>query len=231
VEDGVRVVSMRRIARHAGRNLLEATIAPVVLFYVSMAIVGVWGALWVALIYTWGAIALRSATGQRIPGILVLGAVSVTARTALAMASGSVFVYFLQPTLSAFVLGFAFCSSVALRRPLAARLAADFCPLDADVAARPAVRRLCNRLSLLWGALNIVNGLMTIWLLTSQPVATFLWTKTVLSMSLTAVAATISIAAALRVGRAEGIFGRRGTLIRFADPTPSLDLAVAVAVA
>ena len=37
---------------------------------------------------------------------------------------------------------------------------------------RPAVRRLCNRLSLLWGALNIVNGLMTIWLLTSQPVAT-----------------------------------------------------------
>src|SRR5207249_8694303 len=112
-----------------------------------------------------------------------------------------------------------------------ARLAADFCPLDAELQARPAVRRLCNRLSVLWGALNVLSGLTTIWLLTSQPVGTFLWTKTVASMTLTGVAASISIIAALRVGRAEGVFGHRGTVIRFNEPLPAPALALAVAVA
>ncbi|MCU1462758.1 MAG: conserved hypothetical rane protein [Acidimicrobiales bacterium] len=225
--DGFSGLHLARVARHGGRNLLEATFVPVVLFYSALWTIGVWGALWIALAYTWGAIAVKSARGKRVPGILVLGAVGVTVRTVLAMASGSMFVYFLQPTVSAFAIGVAFCGSVALGRPLAMRLAADFCPITPELQARPAVRRLCNRLSLLWGGVNLVNALVAIWLLTTQPVATYVWTKTVMSMGLTGIAATISITAGLRLARAEGLLPERRIVLLGIDADAPLAFAAA----
>ena len=224
MEGGETKLGLKRIARHAGRNLAEATFLPMAIFYTALLTIGVWGALWVALAYTWGAVVLKSVRGKRVPGILVLGAIGLTVRTAIAMASGSVFVYFLQPTLTAFVVGAAFCASVALGRPLAARLAGDFCPLTPEVLARPAARRLCNRLSLLWGGVNLLNALLAIWLLTSQPVATFLWTKTVMSLTLTGIAAAISITSGLRLARAEGVIPERRTVVVLAGE-PALAFA------
>jgi intracellular septation protein A len=201
------------VARHAGRNLLEATFAPLAIFYVALWTVGVWGALWAALAWTWGAVAVRSATGRRVPGILVLGAVGLAVRTGLAMASGSVFVYFLQPTLSALAIGLAFFVSVVIGKPLICRLAGDFCPVPDEAMARPSVQRLFNRLSLLWGAINILNAVLAIWLLTSQPVETFLWTKTVMSLTLTGFATLITVTSATRLARAEGFMPERTTII------------------
>jgi intracellular septation protein A len=219
---------LAEIARHAGRNLLEATVVPLILFYLALWSVGVWGALWVALAWTWGAIARRSLRGRRVPGILVLGAVGLTVRTALALASGSVFVYFLQPTLSAVAIGGAFCGSVLLGRPLVCRLAADFCPMTPAVQARPAVRRLCNRLSLLWGAMNLLNAGIALWLLSTQSIGTFMVTKTIVSTSMTGIATVISITAAIRVGRAEGLFGHRDApLVPAPLPAPAFALAAA----
>jgi intracellular septation protein A len=219
------VLSGARIARHAGRNLVEATIVPLVLFYAALWLVGVWGALWVALAWTWGAIAVRSARGRRVPGILLLGAIGLTVRTGLAMASGSVFIYFLQPTLTAFAIGIAFCGSVVIGRPLVARLAGDFCPLPAEARTRPAVRQLFNQLCWLWGCLNFLNALGALWLLTHQSLDTFLWAKTVMSVGMTSVGALVSIVAAVRVGRAEGILPDR-PFIRIPTPEPAMALAV-----
>src|SRR4051812_48593050 len=93
------IPSLRALARHALPHLAEATIVPLVLFYLSMWLLGIWGALGVGLLWSYGAILRRVVTGRRVPGILVLGALAMTARTLIAVASGSVFIYFLQPTL------------------------------------------------------------------------------------------------------------------------------------
>src|SRR4051812_29339722 len=137
----VEIPRLRTMARHAFPHLLEATFIPLILFYTFLWTAGVWGALVAALVWSYAAIIRRAVTGQRIPGILVLGTLGITARTIAAFASGSVFIYFLQPSLTTVVVAGAFLLSVPAGRPLAERLAHDFVPLDPEIIALPSVRR------------------------------------------------------------------------------------------
>src|SRR5439155_24302685 len=108
----VEIPRLRTMARHAAPHIVEATVIPLVLFYAFLWTAGVWGALGAAFVWSWFAIGRRALTGQRIPGILVLGALGITARTIVAFASGSVFVYFLQPSLTTLAVAAAFLISV-----------------------------------------------------------------------------------------------------------------------
>ena len=128
----IELPQLRTMARHALPHLFEATLIPLALFYVALWYSGVWVALFAALSWSYLAIVRRILIGQRIPGLLVLGAVGLTVRTVVAMASGSVFVYFLQPSLTTVAVGGAFLLSVPAGRPLAQRLSAD----SRDVSAR-----------------------------------------------------------------------------------------------
>src|SRR2546427_5907120 len=108
----VEIPRLRTMARHAVPHLVEATFIPLALFYVFLWTAGVWGALIAALCWSYLALVRRMVTGRRIPGILVLGALGITARTIAAFASGSVFVYFLQPSLTTVVVAGAVLLSV-----------------------------------------------------------------------------------------------------------------------
>jgi intracellular septation protein A len=176
------------MARHAVPHLIEATVIPLVLFYTFLWTAGVWGALVAALAWSWCAIIRRVVTGQRIPGILVLGTLGITARTVAAFASGSVFVYFLQPSLTTVAVAGAFLLSVPAGRPLAERLAHDFVPLEPEVLSLPGVQRVFIRITLLWAFVNLANAAVSIILLMSQPVGTFVAFKTIGGMLLVAAA-------------------------------------------
>ncbi len=167
------------MARHAAPQLLEATIVPLILFYAFLWTAGVWGALLAALAWSYTAIIRRLVTGQRVPGILVLGTLGITARTIAAFATGSVFVYFLQPTLTTVAIAAAFLLSVPAGRPLAERLAHDFVPLEPEVMRLPGVQRVFIRITLLWAFVNLANAAVSITLLMSQPVGTFMAAKTI----------------------------------------------------
>src|SRR5438270_10401659 len=180
----VEIPRLRTMARHAVPHLIEATFIPLVLFYTFLWTAGVWGALIAALAWSWCAIIRRVVTGQRLPGILVLGTLGITARTVAAFASGSVFVYFLQPTLTTIAIAGAFLLSVPAGRPLAERLAHDFVPLEPEVLGLPAVQRVFIRITLLWAFVNLANAIVSIVLLMSQPVGTFVAVKTVGGMLL-----------------------------------------------
>jgi uncharacterized membrane protein len=127
-----------------------------------------------------------------VPGILVLGIIGLTARTALALVTGSAFLYFLQPTLGTGLVATVFIGSVVLGRPLAQRLAADFVPLPESLLAHDGVRRFFRRISLLWAGVFLANAGISLWLLVSQSLSTFLWTRTLVSIALTAGAVAIS---------------------------------------
>jgi intracellular septation protein A len=180
------------LARHATPHLLEATLIPLGLFSGGLKLMGLWGALLAALIWSYSSLLRRLVTRRRVPGMLMLGIVGLTARTALALATGSAFLYFLQPTVGTGLVASVFLGSVLLGRPLAMRLAADFMPLPEALLAHHGVRRFFQRISLLWAAVFLANAGISLWLLVSQSLATFLWTRTVASLTLTGLAVAIS---------------------------------------
>ena len=200
----------RNLARHALPHIVEATVIPLGIFYLSLWLIGVWGALLAAIAWSYGAVACRLITRRRVPGVLLLGAMALTVRSIIAFGSGSVFVYFLQPTLGTIAVAAAFLLSVPAGRPLAERLAADFCPLPQSLLANPAMRRFFMRISLLWALTNMLNAAVTIWLLVSQDLAIYLLAKTFVSWTLTGSAIVISTVWFKRSMRRIGVLrGRR----------------------
>jgi hypothetical protein len=180
------------LARHATPHILEATLIPLALFYGGLQLVGLWGALIAALLWSYSSLLRRLLMRRRVPGVLLLGIVGLTARTALALVTGSAFLYFLQPTLGTGLVATIFIGSTVLGRPLAMKLANDFMPLPESRLAHAGVRRFFHRISLLWAGVFLANAGISLWLLVSQSLATFLWTRTVTSVVLTAVAVGIS---------------------------------------
>ncbi len=180
------------VARHALPNVVIGKLVPLALFVGFLRLVGITGALLVALAWSIGVMVHRRATGRAIPGLVLFSTIGLAGRTVLALATGSVVAYFLQPTISTALVGLAFGASVATRRPLAERLARDFCPLDADAANHPMLRLFFVRLSLLWAFTSLLNAGVTLWLLLTQSVTTFVLIKSFLGPSFTA--ATLGIA-------------------------------------
>jgi hypothetical protein len=171
--------NLRALARHALPNVLEGVLLPVGIFYLFLWLTGTWGGIASSLAWSWLVIGYRLATRQRVPGLLVVGAMAMTARTGLALATNSVFIYFLQPTLGTVLMAAAFLVSVPAGRPLAARLAEDFVPMPGWLVGHPAIRRFFVRITVLWAGIQLANAAVAFWLLVSQPVGVYLAAKTV----------------------------------------------------
>ncbi|WP_334143856.1 VC0807 family protein [Rhabdothermincola sp.] len=183
---------LRDLARHALPHLLEATLIPLVLFYAALWAMGVWAAILTGLAWSYGCIARRLIRRERVPGVLVLGSVGITTRFAVALATGSVFVFFLQPTLGTLLVAGAFLVSLPAGRPLAQKLAADFCPLPDHVLAHASVRRFFERITLLWAFVQVANAGATLLLLLTQPIGVFVVAKTATGWLLTGSGIAIS---------------------------------------
>ena len=214
-QHAVHLPSIRAVVRHALPNVLEATMIPTALLYTAIALTGsVWPGAIAALLWGMFRVAARRLKGRRIPGILVIAVVGLTMRTVVAMVSGSTFLYFLQPIVTTFVVSAIFLVSLRHDRPMAARLADDFCPLTPDITSRLRVKQLFRRLTLLWCGVNAINGLVALWLLTHVSSQTYVATKTGAAALVTYSAVAVTIASAIRVTAREGL--RRGASIAVA---------------
>ena len=208
----IHLPAIRHIARRAVVHLIEATIVPLGVFYLVMAHVGLRWALIAALGWSYLSIGRHLVRRERVPGILALATALFTVRTAIAMVTGSTFVYFLQPTLGTFVVAGLFLLSVRTDKPLAERLAADFCPLPPTLVSNQGVRRFFLRISLLWALVYIVNGVSTLALLLSSSMGTFLVARSAASTMLTAWAILASVVLFRRSLRHENV------VLRWARP-------------
>ena len=193
------------VLRHLGLSLLWANIVPGALFYACFRAGNVWAALIAALVWCYGAMAWRLTTRRRTSGLLWLTAVGLTAKTVLTMVTGNTFLYFAQPAMIDALVAVLFLLSLATARPLVARLAGDFYPMDDDVASRPRMQQLFWRLTLLWAGICAIKALTTVWLLESLRLSTFVAVKTVLTPSIAMVGVVLTVAIALRVARHEGL--------------------------
>lgn len=174
------IPSLRDVVRHALPNVIEAKVIPLILFVGFLEIRGNVWALIAALAWSLGTVAFRLGTGRRVPGLIVLGTSALIAKTIAALATGSMVVYFLQPTVTTVVVGFTFLISVSMKRPLAQRLAYDVFPFDDATKAHPLMRQFFVRLSVFWAFTSMANATITVWLLLTQSTTTFVLVKSIL---------------------------------------------------
>jgi intracellular septation protein A len=193
VQHAIQIPRIRDVLRHVVPSVVEGKLVPLALFVGCLELVGNLGALIVALVWSLGAIAYRAATGRRVPGLVVLSAVALVARTVAAVASGSMVMYFLQPTITTALVGLAFMISIPMGSPLAQRLADDVFPFDDDTKSHPLVRQFFVRLSAIWSVTSLVNASITVWLLLTQSTTTFVLVKSFLGPLTTALTLTLGI--------------------------------------
>jgi hypothetical protein len=215
VESGSGHPSLRAVLRRVGLNLLVACLIPGVIFYSLFVAFGIWPAILGGLGWSYGAIAFRALTGRRTSGMLLLTAGVLTVRTIIALAAHSTFIYFLQPVLTDLMIGTVFLLSVLTVRPVVARLAGDFYPLTAELHARPGIRRLFRRLTLLWAAALLCKAVVVFILLETQPLATFVLAKGIVVpvTNVTCIGLTVLVATA--VARHEGLLPGRTAILRY----------------
>lgn len=186
------IPKLRDLARHALPHLLEATIIPLCLFYAVLFLVGVWAALGTGLAWSYACVIRRVVKRDRIPGILLLGTIAMTTRFVVAVVTGSVFVFYLQPTLGTMLVAGAFLVSLPAGRPLAQKLAADFCPLPPTLLEQASVKRFFSRITLLWAFVHVANAAATLYLLITQPVGVYVIVKTFVGWTVTGSGIVIS---------------------------------------
>ena len=196
---------LKAIIVRLAHSLLVACVAPGALFALTLLVLDVWMALLAALLWCYSVIAWRLLTGRRGSGLVLLTAVILTARTGVAFASGSTFIYFLQPIVTDGIVATVFLLSLATSTPVVARLAADFYPMNDDVASRPRVQRLFWHLTLLWAVMSLTKAGATWWLLTSQSLVSFVLLKNVVMLATTVTAVVVTVAVSVRVARVEGL--------------------------
>jgi hypothetical protein len=201
------------IVKRVAVSLTTAVIAPALLFATLVVVANIATAMIVALAWVVGAISWRGATGRTVSGLLVLTLAIMAVKTTLAFATGSTFIYFVQPVFVDVAVALLFLSSWRSDRPFVSRLAPDFCPMDAALAARPRIRRLFRGLTLMWGLVILIKASVTLTLLLSMSTVDFVVIKsgTILTLTVTATAATI--AWSVIVCRQEGLLGRHDAMV------------------
>jgi intracellular septation protein A len=170
------------MARYALPNILEGTVWPFVIFYVFLVTTSVWGALLAALAYSYIGVAWRIRQGKRVSGLLALTTITLTVRTILGLASGSVVVYFLQPSLAKAALAIGLLLSLQGKEPLLVKLARDFVPLPDNVMERPCVRRFFTHATVLWVVLLLGHSAAATYVLLNESVNFYVAFKSVLNL-------------------------------------------------
>jgi intracellular septation protein A len=197
------------VVRRSGPHLIEASLIPTALFYCCLVLAGLGAALAAALVWLYAAVLSRLVRRRPVPPLLVLGAIGITVRTTVAVASGSTFFYFAQPVLSSVVMGCVFMVSVVVGRPMVERLALEFWPLTPEMLERPAVIRLLRGLTFLWAAVNLAIGATNLTLLVYLPLAAYVAVKQIASLVITGAGIALTIDLSIRTARREGFVAER----------------------
>jgi uncharacterized membrane protein len=196
---------LRDVVARVATSLGAAVFAPAALFLTTMLVFNVHAAMLVALGWMLGVTFWRRMTRRPVSGLLLLTLGIATVKTCFALATGNTFVYFVQPIFVDAAVATVFLGSLWSAQPVVARLAPDFYPIDATLAAQPAMRGLFRRLTLLWGLVTVVKGSITLWLLVSLSTINFVLIKSGAIIGLTLVAVAATVALSVFVGRREGL--------------------------
>jgi hypothetical protein len=158
----VEIVGVKRTVLRALRLFLETVVVPTLLITLLLPLTNLVVALSAALGWCYLAVLVRWVRGHRMPGTMMLCVSMLSGRACVALATGSAFVYLLQPALGSGLMALLFLGSAAVGRPVTMRLARDFVHLPHHVLARRAVRMVFVQVALLWGLGRLIDAAMSV---------------------------------------------------------------------
>jgi hypothetical protein len=158
----VEIHGVRRTVLHALRLFGETVVVPTLLVTILLPLTNLFVALGAALGWCYLAVLIRWLRGHRMPGTMMLCVSMLSGKAALAMATGSAFVYLLQPALGSGIMALLFLGSALLGRPVTMRLARDFVHLPSHVLSRRPVRMMFIQVALLWGLGRLIDAGMSV---------------------------------------------------------------------
>jgi hypothetical protein len=202
--DVLEINGLRATIVRAGRLLLEAVVVPTVLLAILLHVIGTTRSILVAVGWCACAIGFRWFVDRRLPGTLLLGSAALAVKAAIALASGSILVYLLQPVLGSVVMALLFLGSAAFGRPITLRLARDFVHVPAHILDKRGVRRMFTEVAVIWGFSRLVDVALNLGFL-HRGVDAGLWARGLLSPLLTILAVAVCTAWGWRSLRRNGI--------------------------
>jgi hypothetical protein len=202
--DVLEIHGLRATVVRAGRLLLEAVVVPTVLLAILLHVIGTTRSILVAVGWCALAMGFRWLVDRRLPGTLLLGSAALVVKATIALASGSVLIYLLQPVLGSVVMALLFLGSAAFGRPITLRLARDFVHVPADILDKRGVRRMFTEVAVIWGFSRIVDVALNLGFL-HRGVDAGLWARGLLSPVLTVLAVAVCAAWGWRSLRRNGI--------------------------
>lgn len=202
--DVLEIHGLRATVVRSVRLLLEAVVVPTVLLAILLHVIGTTRSILVAVGWCALAITFRWYVDRRLPGTLLLGSAALAVKAAIALASGSILIYLLQPVLGSVVMALLFLGSAAFGRPITLRLARDFVHVPADILDKRGVRRMFTEVAVIWGFSRIIDVALNLGFL-HRGVDAGLWARGLLSPLLTVLAVAVCAAWGWRSLRRNGI--------------------------
>jgi intracellular septation protein A len=213
--------SVRSVVRRVLTYVIEVTVVPSVLFYVSFVNLGLRPALLIALAWSSTALVRRIVTRQRIPATLVLSCVIMSSRTLVSWMSGSVFLYFLQPVLTTLTMASFLLLSVWLGKPFVQKALVDYVPsLPSEWRDFPRIERFFRRATTAFGVMYLCNVCVTGWALLTTGLGSFMLISKGGGTALTAATVGVTIVLFRRALKREGIS------VRYAPHRPAQVVAL-----
>jgi uncharacterized membrane protein len=154
-------IQIGRLGHVAGRAMLmltESVLVPTAILYACMRTIGTPAGLIGVLVWCALTMLVRFVVGGRVPSTLLLVVGILVARTALALACSSVWLYLLEPVAASILMSVVFVGSALIGRPVTQRLAQDFVHLPERLLADRRMQRVFVEVALIWGLSRAIDA-------------------------------------------------------------------------
>jgi len=175
-----------KVVRNALLLLVETVVVPTAILYGCMQTIGTVPGLVGVIAWCAVTMTVRYLFGGRVPSTLLLVVGILVARTAIALACTSVWLYLLQPIAASVLMALVFVGSALIGRPITQKLALDFIHLPERLLADQRMRRVFIEVALIWGFTRVLDAGISLNSLLSWGDDASVLVRGVLSIGLTA---------------------------------------------
>jgi hypothetical protein len=181
-----------RMLRTAIWNLNEAAGVPLVVYLLANWLAGRAVGLLSGLTTVLIVIAVHKIRTGTVPGLLMISGTMLAIQTVLALATGQVWIYFLQVPVAKLGLGLVFARSARTSQPLVARLATEVVAFRHPASHHPGLHRYFQRATWLWAGIFLLLAVGLAVFVATQPLSMFLLLSSTITPGLIVIGAGVS---------------------------------------
>ncbi|MGE5287580.1 MAG: hypothetical protein ACM3ML_10325 [Micromonosporaceae bacterium] len=181
-----------RLLRTAAWNLNEAAGLPLVAYLFASWLFGRAAGLLSGLAIVWIVTAVHKVRNGTVPGLLMISVTMMTVQTGLALATGQVWIYFLQVPVAKLGLSLIFARSARTSQPLVGRLATEVVALRHPAVHHPGLHRYFQRATWLWAGIFMVLAVGLAVFVATQSAAMFILISSTVTPGLILIGAAVS---------------------------------------